>query len=41
VQHGFTNAGDTVLRVLAILASPIFEARYDDPPRESRRWQPE
>lgn len=38
--HGFTNIGTTPLRVLAILASPIFEAHYTDPPRDSRRWQP-
>ena len=38
--HGFTNTGATPLRVLAILASPIFEAHYTDPPRDSRRWMP-
>lgn len=38
--HGFTNSGTTPLRVLAILASPIFEAHYIDPPRDSRRWTP-
>ncbi|MDQ3547920.1 MAG: cupin domain-containing protein [Chloroflexota bacterium] len=40
VAHGFTNTGTTALRVLAILASPIFEAHYTDPPRDSRRWMP-
>ncbi len=38
--HGFTNAGASPLRVLAILASPIFEAHYIDPARDSRRWMP-
>ncbi|HYI15530.1 MAG TPA: cupin domain-containing protein [Thermomicrobiales bacterium] len=38
--HGFTNVGTSPLRVLAILASPIFEAHYVDPPRDSRRWMP-
>lgn len=38
--HGFTNTGPTALRVLAILAAPIFEAHYTDPPRDSRRWMP-
>jgi mannose-6-phosphate isomerase-like protein (cupin superfamily) len=38
--HGFTNSGDGPLRVLAILASPTFEAHYVDPPRDSRRWLP-
>lgn len=40
VVHGFTNTGASPLRVLAILAAPIFEARYIDPPRDSRRWMP-
>ncbi len=38
--HGFTNTGAMPLRVLAILASSIFEAHYTDPPRDSRRWMP-
>ncbi len=38
--NGFTNSGQTPLRVLAILAAPIFEAHYTDPPRDSRRWMP-
>jgi mannose-6-phosphate isomerase-like protein (cupin superfamily) len=38
--HAFTSVGDTPLRILAILASPIFEAHYVDPPRDSRRWSP-
>jgi quercetin dioxygenase-like cupin family protein len=40
VVHGFTNTGSGTLRVLAVLASPIFEARYLDPPRDVRRWGP-
>lgn len=40
VIHGFTNTGATPLRVLAILASPIFEARYVEPERDVRRWLP-
>ena len=40
VVHGFTNTGETPLRVLAILAAPIFEARYVDPERDVRRWLP-
>lgn len=38
--HGFTNTGTAPLRVLAILAAPIFEARYTDPARDVRRWMP-
>jgi mannose-6-phosphate isomerase-like protein (cupin superfamily) len=40
VVHGFTNTGQAPLRVLAILAEPIFEAHYSDPPRDVRRWMP-
>lgn len=40
VAHGFTNTGAGPLQVLAILASPIFEAHYVDPPRDVRRWGP-
>ena len=40
VVHGFTNSGAVPLRVLAILASPVFEAHYTDPARDSRRWLP-
>ena len=38
--HGFINHGTVPLCVLAILAAPIFEAHYIDPPRDSRRWMP-
>lgn len=37
-RHGFRNAGDGQLRMLAILAAPIFEAHYDDRSEVSRRW---
>jgi mannose-6-phosphate isomerase-like protein (cupin superfamily) len=40
-KHGFRNAGSGTLHVQATLASPIFEASFDDT-REvvSRRWVP-
>jgi len=37
-RHGFRNAGDGELRMLAILAAPIFEAHFDDRSEVSRRW---
>lgn len=40
-RHGFRNCGDTTLHVLATLASPIFEAAYEDLREASRRWLPE
>lgn len=40
VVHGFRNIGDGPLQVLAILAEPIFEARYLEPVRDVRRWPP-
>lgn len=39
-KHSFTNAGTGILRVQAILASPIFEAAYDDARETPRRWLP-
>jgi mannose-6-phosphate isomerase-like protein (cupin superfamily) len=39
--HGFSNITTGTLHVQAILAAPIFEARYLDPPRDVRRWAPE
>jgi quercetin dioxygenase-like cupin family protein len=39
-KHGFTNTGTGILRVQAILASPIFEAAYDDKRETPRRWLP-
>ncbi len=38
LRHGFTNCGDGELHVLAILAAPTFEARYDDRTEVTRRW---
>jgi mannose-6-phosphate isomerase-like protein (cupin superfamily) len=38
VTHAFTNAGTETLHVQAILASPIFEAAYEDGRETSRRW---
>jgi quercetin dioxygenase-like cupin family protein len=40
-KHGFRNAGTGLLRVQAILASPIFEAAYDDARETPRRWLPQ
>lgn len=40
ITHGFTNVTDETLHVLAILAAPIFEARYVEGERDSRRWGP-
>jgi quercetin dioxygenase-like cupin family protein len=40
LKHGFTNVGQGTLRVQAILASPIFEAAYDDKRETPRRWLP-
>lgn len=39
-RHGFRNTGDNTLQVLAILAEPIFEARYLESERDVRRWSP-
>ncbi len=40
-KHGFQNAGTATLHVMAILASPVFEAAYDDKRETPRRWLPE
>ncbi|MEZ5815753.1 MAG: cupin domain-containing protein [Hyphomicrobiaceae bacterium] len=40
LKHGFTNSGSGTLRVQAILASPVFEAAYDDARETPRRWLP-
>lgn len=37
-RHGFRNSGDGELHMLAVLASPIFEAQFDDSPEVTRRW---
>jgi mannose-6-phosphate isomerase-like protein (cupin superfamily) len=39
-RHGFRNIGSSILKVRATLASPIFEASYDDRAEQSRRWLP-
>ncbi|MDX2158104.1 MAG: cupin domain-containing protein [Hyphomicrobiaceae bacterium] len=39
-KHGFINSGTGLLRVQAILASPVFEAAYDDARETPRRWLP-
>lgn len=39
-RHGFTNVGAGTLHVLATLASPIFEAAYNDAREVPRRWLP-
>jgi quercetin dioxygenase-like cupin family protein len=39
-KHGFHNTGKGILRVQAILASPVFEAAYDDARETPRRWLP-
>lgn len=40
-RHGFRNTGSTILHVQAILASPIFEAAYDDKRETPRRYVPD
>ena len=40
MRHGFRNMLATTLHVRATLASPIFEARYDQSGETSRRWRP-
>ena len=40
LKHGFHNCGTGVLHVQAILASPVFEAAYDDQRETPRRWLP-
>jgi quercetin dioxygenase-like cupin family protein len=39
-KHGFSNTGADVLHVLATLASPMFEASFDEASEVSRRWVP-
>ena len=39
-KHGFHNTGTSILHVQAILASPVFEAAYDDARETPRRWLP-
>ncbi len=40
IPHGFKNAGTTTLHVQATLASPVFEAAYEDQRETPRRWLP-
>jgi mannose-6-phosphate isomerase-like protein (cupin superfamily) len=40
MKHGFRNLEKTVLHVRATLASPIFEASYENSNEISRRWVP-
>jgi len=40
-RHGFRNTGAGDLHMLAIMAAPVFEARYDDRAEVLRRWAPE
>ena len=38
--HGFINVGSTPLHLQFVLASPIFEAAYEDHRETPRRWRP-
>lgn len=40
MKHGFRNLDQTILHVRATLASPIFEASYENKSEISRRWSP-
>jgi mannose-6-phosphate isomerase-like protein (cupin superfamily) len=37
--HGFTNVGSAPLHLQFVLASPIFEAAYEDHRETPRRWR--
>jgi len=37
-KHGFRNAGSQTLHIHAVLASPIFEAKFDGSVEPVRRW---
>lgn len=39
-KHGFSNSGKGVLHIRSMLASPVFEAAYDDKRETPRRWLP-
>ena len=39
-KHGFSNTGTAVLHIQSTLASPVFEAAYDDKRETPRRWLP-
>ena len=40
-RHGFSNTGTSVLHIQSTLASPVFEAAYDDKRETPRRYLPE
>lgn len=40
-KHGFSNSGMATLHIQSTLASPVFEAAYDDKRETPRRWLPE
>ena len=39
-KHGFSNIGSRTLHIQSILASPVFEAAYDDKRETPRRYLP-
>ena len=39
-KHGFSNSGLATLHIRSTLASPVFEAAYDDKRETPRRWLP-
>ena len=39
-KHGFSNTGTSVLHMESTIASPVFEAAYDDKRETPRRWLP-
>jgi mannose-6-phosphate isomerase-like protein (cupin superfamily) len=41
LKHGFSNSGADTLHIRSTLASPVFEAAYDDKREIPRRWLPE
>lgn len=40
IAHGFKNSGAGTLHISATLASPVFEAAYEDKRETPRRWLP-
>ena len=40
-QHGYRNSGKNDLHMLAVLASPVFEAHFDESSDVVRRWMPD
>ena len=39
-KHGFSNTGTSMLHIQSTLASPVFEAAYDDKRETPRRYLP-